>query len=167
MPSPEVTIYTDGSSRGNPGPGGYGTLLISGTRRKELSGGFARTTNNRMELLAAITGLENLKISSSVTLHSDSKYVIDALNKGWLDSWKRRGWKKADKLPVKNRDLWQRLDAAAQAHQIIWKWVRGHAGNVNNERCDELATTAADSPGLPPDSGYLEEAKTGEFDLGG
>ena len=156
MPTAKITIYTDGSSRGNPGPGGYGTLLISGVRRKELSEGFARTTNNRMELLAAIAGLEALKRPSSVTLHSDSRYVVDAINKNWLGSWKKRGWKKADKQPVKNADLWKRLEAAAEPHDVTWKWVRGHAGNANNERCDELATGAADAPKLPPDPGFEE-----------
>ena len=156
MPSPEITIYTDGSSRGNPGPGGYGTLLISGKRRKELSGGFARTTNNRMELLAAIAGLEALKRSSLVTLYSDSRYLVDAINKNWLGSWKKRGWRKADKQPVKNADLWRRLEAVAEAHDVTWKWVRGHAGNPNNERCDELATGAAEAPDLLPDTGYEE-----------
>lgn len=167
MPKPKITIYTDGSSRGNPGPGGFGTLLISGPKRKELSGGFARTTNNRMELIAAIAGLEVLKRSSIVTLHSDSKYVIDAINKRWLDSWKKRGWKKSDKQPVKNIDLWKRLDAAAAGHEVTWKWVRGHAGNANNERCDELATGAADGEDLALDRGFevQEQAAPPELDL--
>jgi len=161
----EVTIYTDGSSRGNPGPGGFGTLLIAASGRHELSGGFARTTNNRMELLAAIIGLEALKRPCHVTLLSDSKYLIDALNKGWLRSWKRRGWVKADRKPVKNTDLWKRLDDATQNHTVTWKWVRGHAGNPNNERCDELATSAADARGLPADTGYTTAAATGELGL--
>lgn len=156
-PAPEITIYTDGSSRGNPGPGGFGTLLICGAKRKEVSAGYARTTNNRMELLAAIAGLEVLKRPSVVTLHSDSKYVIDAINKGWLRGWKRRGWVKSDRQPVKNIDLWKRLDAAANDHEVTWKWVKGHAGNPNNERCDELATSAADSGKLRPDKGFEQQ----------
>jgi len=165
MADSEITIYTDGSSRGNPGPGGFGTLLISGARRKELSGGYAKTTNNRMELLAAIIGLEALKKPAAVTIHSDSRYLIDAINKGWIGAWKKRGWRKADKQPVKNTDLWKRLEAAATAHDVTWKWVRGHAGNANNERCDELATSAADSGGLPPDPGFEEQAAAPEFDF--
>ena len=156
MPLPKVTIYTDGSSRGNPGPGGFGTILISGRHRKEISGGFAKTTNNRMELLAAIAGLEVLKTESEVTLYSDSKYVVDAINKNWLAGWKKRGWIKSDKQPVKNIDLWKRIDAATARHQVTWEWVKGHAGNPNNERCDELATTAADGSDLPPDPGFEE-----------
>lgn len=154
MPLPKVTIYTDGSSRGNPGPGGFGTLLISARKRKEISGGFAKTTNNRMELLAAIAGLEVLITPADVTLYSDSKYVVDAINKRWIDGWKKRGWIKSDKQPVKNIDLWKRIDAAAAKHEVTWNWVKGHAGNPNNERCDELATTAADGDNLPPDPGF-------------
>lgn len=162
---PKITIYTDGSSRGNPGPGGFGTLLISGSRRKEISVGYARTTNNRMELLAAIAGLEVLKLSSDVTVHSDSKYVIDALNKGWLKGWKKRGWIKSDKKPVKNIDLWKRLDTASTEHDVTWKWVKGHAGNPNNERCDELATTAADGQDLKPDRGFEQQEEQQEDQL--
>ena len=157
MPLPQITVYTDGSSRGNPGPGGFGTLLISGNRRKEISGGFAKTTNNRMELLAAIAGLEVIKTRAAVTLYSDSKYVVDAVNKNWLKGWKKRGWIKSDKQPVKNIDLWKRIDAAAAKHEVTWKWVKGHAGNPNNERCDELATTAADGSNLPRDPGFKED----------
>lgn len=157
MPAPVITIYTDGSSRGNPGPGGFGTVLLSGQKRKEISAGYTRTTNNRMELLAAIAGLEVLKQPSVVTLYSDSKYLIDAINKRWLASWKKRGWIKSDKQPVKNIDLWKRLDAAAARHEITWRWVRGHAGNANNERCDALATAAADSGNLRPDKGFEQQ----------
>lgn len=160
-----VTIYTDGSSRGNPGPGGYGALLLAGEHRKELSGGFARTTNNRMELMAAIAGLEALKKPSTVVLHSDSRYVVDAVNKGWVDSWKTRGWKKADKQPVKNRDLWERLQSAADGHAVTWKWVKGHAGHEHNECCDELATSAADGSDLPPDEGFVEELPEPELGI--
>jgi ribonuclease HI len=164
-PAPKISIYTDGSSRGNPGPGGFGTLLICGEKRKEVSAGYVRTTNNRMELLAAIAGLEVLKRPSVVTLHSDSKYLIDAINKGWLKGWKRRGWTKSDRQPVKNIDLWQRLDAAAATHEVTWKWVRGHAGNRNNERCDELATSAADSTNLRPDRGFEQQEAPPGLDL--
>ena len=163
--APEITIYTDGSSRGNPGPGGFGTLLICGAKRKEVSAGYLRTTNNRMELLAAIAGLEVLRRPSVVTLHSDSKYLIDAINKGWLQGWKRRGWIKSDRQPVKNVDLWQRLDAAAATHEVTWKWVRGHAGNPNNERCDVLATSAADSNNLRPDRGFEQQEAPPGLDL--
>ena len=166
MPArPNITIYTDGSSRGNPGRGGFGTLLISGTRRKEIAVGYQKTTNNRMELLAAIAGLEVLKRPSDVTLYSDSKYVIDAVNKGWLNGWKRRGWIKSDKQPVKNVDLWKRLDAAAAEHAVTWKWVKGHAGHPENERCDELATSAADGDDLKPDRGFEQQQQQGDLGL--
>ena len=165
MPArPKITIYTDGSSRGNPGRGGFGTVLLSGARRKEISVGYEKTTNNRMELLAVVAGLEVLKLPSEVTLYSDSRYVIDALNKGWLQGWKRRGWVKADKQPVKNVDLWRRLDAAAAGHEITWKWVKGHAGNRENERCDELATGAADGDQLRVDRGFIQQQQ-GELGL--
>ncbi len=147
----EVTIYTDGAARGNPdGPGGYGAVLLytdpSGKQyRKELSEGFAKTTNNRMELMAVIAALETLKRPCDVTLYSDSKYVTDAFNQHWIDGWRKRGWTKADRKPVLNRDLWERLLAAAAPHRIRWIWVRGHNGNRENERCDALATAAADA----------------------
>lgn len=147
----EVTIYTDGAARGNPdGPGGYGAVLLytdpSGKQyRKELSEGFAKTTNNRMELMAVIAALETLKRPCDVTLYSDSKYVTDAFNQHWIDGWQKRGWTKADRKPVLNRDLWERLLAAAAPHRIRWIWVRGHNGNRENERCDALATAAADA----------------------
>ena len=158
MPLPQVTIFTDGAAKGNPGRGGFGSVLIArgGTARKELSGGFQRTTNNRMEILAAISALEALKHPCNVTLHSDSKYVIDTMTKGWIQSWKKNQWRKSDKQPVKNPDLWRRLDAAAAPHSIQWKWVKGHAGNKENERCDELANAAAYSKNLPEDEGFLE-----------
>ena len=150
----QVTIHTDGAARGNPGPGGYGVVLEFGGRRKQLAQGFARTTNNRMELMAAIAGLEALKERCHVTIHSDSRYVIDALTKGWLKGWKARGWIKADRQPVKNIDLWQRLDEAACRHRVEWKWLRGHAGHAENEACDRLAVKAATAPDLPPDEGF-------------
>ena len=147
----KVTIYSDGSARGNPeGPGGYGTILqyqdASGKMyEKELSGGFEKTSNNRMELMGAIAGLEALNRPCEVELYSDSRYLIDAFNKGWISSWQAHGWKKADKKPVLNQDLWQRLLKAAEPHKITWLWVRGHDGHPENERCDRLATGAADS----------------------
>jgi len=153
----EVEIYTDGSSRGNPGPGGYGALVTYGKHRRELAEGFVKTTNNRMELLAAIAGLEALKEPCRVTVYSDSKYLVDANLKGWLEGWKKKGWKKSDKTPVKNIDLWKRLDAAEEGHEITWKWVKGHAGNEMNELCDELATSAADGHygALKEDTGFV------------
>ena len=146
-----VDIYTDGAARGNPGPGGYGAVLrcrlASGeVRELELSGGFSRTTNNRMELLGAITALEALKRPCVVTLYSDSQYVVNAFNQRWVDGWLKRGWKNAKKEPVKNTDLWKRLLAAKEPHDVRFVWVKGHAGHPENERCDQLATTAADDP---------------------
>jgi ribonuclease HI len=133
-----VTIFTDGACSGNPGPGGWGAILISGAHRKELSGGEAATTNNRMELTAAITALEALKGPSKVDIHTDSEYVQKGIS-AWIHGWKRRGWRTSGKEPVKNADLWQRLDAAQARHDVHWHWVRGHAGHAENERADELA----------------------------
>ena len=124
--------------------------------RRELSQGFSRTTNNRMELLAVIVALESLKRPCAVTLYSDSRYVVDAIEKRWLDGWQRKGWKTAGKQPVKNVDLWKRFLEARKPHQLELRWVKGHAGHPGNERCDQLATEAADRPNLPPDEGYLE-----------
>jgi ribonuclease HI len=135
---PAVTIYTDGACSGNPGPGGWGVILISGAHRKELSGGAAETTNNRMELSAAIAALEALKQPSRVDIHTDSEYVQKGIST-WIHGWKRNGWRTASKEPVKNADLWQRLDAAQAPHEVHWHWVRGHAGHAENERADELA----------------------------
>ena len=135
---PAVVIYTDGAGSGNPGPGGWGAILIAGEHRKELSGGEAQSTNNRMELLAAISALEALKGPSHVDLHTDSKYVQDGISK-WIHGWKKNGWKTADRKPVKNAELWQRLDVARQRHEVEWHWVKGHAGHDENERADELA----------------------------
>ena len=129
-------------------------VLTSGKHRLELSQGFARTTNNRMELLAAIVALEALTQPCSVRLWSDSRYLVDAMTKGWLRGWKRTGWVTSNRQPVKNRDLWERLDAAAEAHEVEWKWLKGHAGHKENERCDELAVRASQAPGLPPDDGF-------------
>ncbi|MEM8972995.1 MAG: ribonuclease HI [Pseudomonadota bacterium] len=135
---PEVTIYTDGACSGNPGPGGWGAILMSGEHRKELCGGERETTNNRMELMAAIEALAALKRPSNVVLHTDSTYVKDGITK-WIHGWRRNGWRTAAKKPVKNAELWQRLDEATQRHDIDWRWVKGHAGHPENERADELA----------------------------
>jgi ribonuclease HI len=133
-----VNIWTDGACSGNPGPGGWGVILVSGDRRKELFGGEADTTNNRMELMAAISALEALKKPCEITLHIDSQYVRQGITQ-WIHGWKKNGWKTADKKPVKNAELWLRLDAAAARHSIEWLWVKGHAGDAMNERADELA----------------------------
>lgn len=139
----KVTIYTDGACRGNPGPGGWGALLLYGDHRRTPKGAEAETTNNRMELSAVIYALEALKRACDIDLYTDSKYVMDGLTK-WMESWKQRGWKTANRKPVKNQDLWQRLDAATQRHQIRWHWVRGHSGNAGNEEVDTLANLAID-----------------------
>ncbi|MDY0959906.1 MULTISPECIES: ribonuclease HI [unclassified Sphingomonas] len=139
-----VEIATDGACKGNPGPGGWGALIRSGTHEKELSGGEVLTTNNRMELMAAIEALNALKRPCAVTLSTDSRYVMDGLTK-WIHGWKRNGWRTADKKPVKNAELWQALVAAAERHQIEWKWVKGHAGHPDNERADKLASDAAET----------------------
>lgn len=143
-----IQIYTDGASRGNPGPGGYGVVLKAGAHYKELSGGFRKTTNNRMELLAVIKGLEALKnLNQQVTIYSDSKYVVDAVEKRWVWGWVQKGFK--DK---KNPDLWLRFLELYKLHQVKFVWIRGHAGHVENERCDVLAVAAALQEKLPPDS---------------
>ena len=155
MPEPKsVTIYSDGACLGNPGRGGYGTVLLAGEHRKELSAGFRHTTNNRMELLGAIVGLEALKQPCKVVLWSDSQYVIHALSKGWLAGWQKRGWRTSGRQPVKNQDLWQRLLRAVDPHTIEWRWVRGHTGDVENERCDQLAVAAANGAELLDDVGF-------------
>jgi ribonuclease HI len=136
-----VEIWTDGACSGNPGPGGWGAILLAGEHRKELSGSEPETTNNRMELQAAIAALTALKRPCRVVLHTDSQYVKGGIT-SWIFGWKRNGWKTADKKPVKNTDLWQALDAAIQRHEIEWRWVKGHAGNELNERADELAREA-------------------------
>ncbi len=141
----EVSIYTDGACRGNPGPGGYGAILVYGTRERELSGGEAVTTNNRMELTAAIAALSALKEKCKVTLYSDSKYLVDAISLGWLESWRARGYKRGRNEPVLNSDLWERLYALLSEHEVTLVWVKGHNGHAYNERCDALATAFADS----------------------
>ena len=154
----KVTIFTDGAARGNPdGPGGYGTVLQyrdtkGNLHERELSAGYKKTTNNRMELMAAIVGLEALNRPCQVDLYSDSKYLTDAFNKHWIEGWQKRGWVKSDKKPVKNIKLWQRLLKAMESHQVTFHWVKGHDGHPENERCDRLATTAADGSGLLEDN---------------
>jgi ribonuclease HI len=149
-----VIIHTDGACKGNPGPGAYGAVLVCGRHRKEISAGYRLTTNNRMELRAAIAALEMLSEPCEIELHSDSKYLIQAINEKWIDGWRRRGWIKSDKQPVKNRDLWQQLLAAMANHKIDWRWVKGHAGHAENERCDELANLAVAARGLLEDHGF-------------
>jgi ribonuclease HI len=149
-----VIIHTDGGCKGNPGPGGYGAVLVSGKHRKEISAGYRLTTNNRMELRAAIAAIELLTQPCEVELHSDSKYIIDAMTKNWLAGWQRRGWKTAANQPVKNRDLWTRLMAATAPHRMDWRWVKGHAGHAENERCDELANLAIKGRHLLDDDGF-------------
>jgi ribonuclease HI len=136
-----VEIFTDGACSGNPGPGGWGAILRAGGQERELSGGEPHTTNNRMEMMAVIRGLQALKRPSAVTLYTDSRYVLDGATK-WLPNWKRNGWKTADKKPVKNDDLWRALDSEMAQHKIAWKWVRGHDGHPENERADALARGA-------------------------
>ena len=139
-----VEIYTDGACRGNPGPGGWGVWLKSGEAEKELFGGEEETTNNRMELMAAIQALEVLNQSCTIKLHSDSKYVLQGITE-WMENWKKRGWKTAAKKPVKNEDLWRRLDTAMQRHDVDWTWVKGHSGNIGNEKADQLANQGIDT----------------------
>lgn len=155
-----VDIYSDGSARGNPGNGGFGTLLVfrmpdGSAREKELSGGYRLTTNNRMELLGVISGFEALNQPCDVTVITDSQYIANAFNQHWIDGWLKKNWKGAGNKPVKNVDLWQRLLAAMEPHEVRFQWVKGHAGHPENERCDELATTAADGDELMEDEGYI------------
>ena len=150
-----VIIHTDGACKGNPGPGGYGAVLVCGSHRKELAAGYRQTTNNRMELRAAIAALELLTEPCEVELHSDSKYLVQAIAKKWLQGWQRRGWLTSDKQPVKNQDLWLALMAAMAPHKIQWLWVKGHAGNAENERCDELANHAVAATDLIEDRGFV------------
>ena len=140
----KVEIYTDGACKGNPGPGGYGAVLVYGAREKEFSGGEANTTNNRMELLAAITALAALKEPCEVTLTSDSKYLVDAVTKGWVYSWKKKGWKKSDGKMALNVDLWEKLLALLDVHKVEFVWIKGHDGHEYNERCDRLAVAEAE-----------------------
>lgn len=150
----QVIIYTDGACSGNPGPGGYGIILRSGKHSKELSQGFNKTTNNRMELMGVAVALECLVRPCEVTVFSDSKYVVEAVEKGWAKRWRANGWRKADKMPAVNADLWGRLLDLMEKHRVRFKWVRGHASCVENNRCDELAVAASKAPGRVPDAGY-------------
>lgn len=167
----QVTIYTDGAARGNPdGPGGYGAVLqfvdSKGVlHERELSAGYKKTTNNRMELMAVIRGLEALTKPCEVTLYSDSKYVVDAFNQNWIEGWIKRGWKKADKKPVKNVDLWKYLLKVMEPHKVRFVWVKGHDGHPENERCDTLATTAADGGNLLEDT-ELSVAENTQIGMG-
>lgn len=148
----DIEIYTDGACRGNPGPGGWGALLIAGDHRKELSGSENPTTNNRMELMGPIAALRALRRPSRVILYTDSKYVCTGIEV-WLPQWKLRDWRTTDRKPVKNIDLWQALDAARLPHQVTWQWVKGHAGNVGNEHVDQLANAAIDAMLAVPSAG--------------
>ncbi|HAP93907.1 MAG TPA: ribonuclease HI [Desulfotomaculum sp.] len=153
---PAVEIYTDGACSGNPGPGGYGIILKYKDVEKELSGGFLHTTNNRMELMAVIKGLEALKQPCRVTLYSDSQYIINAINKGWINKWRANNWFRSKDKPAKNADLWKKLLSSAEKHKITWIWVKGHSTNTYNNRCDQLAVEASIKHPLPADEGFLK-----------
>lgn len=150
----EVVIYTDGACSGNPGPGGFGTLLIYKSREMEISEGYSLTTNNRMEIMAAIRGLEALNEACSVTLYSDSKYLVDAIEKGWLEKWRANNWMRNKNEAALNSDLWKRLMVQLEKHNLKFIWVKGHAANPGNERCDALAVSAIKSGSLKVDEGY-------------
>lgn len=160
-PSPvgQITIYTDGGALGNPGPGGYGIVIVNGDRVKEISGGFRLTTNNRMELLACITGLKAIKKPSAIRLYSDSRYVVDGIVKGWAKRWKANGWMRTKTEPAVNPDLWEQLLEQSEKHRVEFCWVKGHAGIAGNERCDQLAVAAASKPDLPADKVYEKTVK--------
>jgi ribonuclease HI len=147
----KISLYTDGACSGNPGPGGYGIILKFGDQCKELSGGFKNTTNNRMELMGVIKGLESLKEPCDVTVVSDSRYIVDAMEKGWAKKWRANRWMRNKKDPALNPDLWTRLLDLCVKHTVCFNWVNGHAGHIENERCDRLAVDAAAMPGLPDD----------------
>ena len=154
----DVVMHTDGSCIGNPGPGGYGVVVLYGEHRKELSGGYRKTTNNRMELMGAIKGLEVVKEGWRVTLHSDSQYVVRAMAEGWAQRWRSSGWRRNKREKAVNPDLWERLLELCAKHEVEFKWVRGHVGNAENERCDELARAAAEGPDLAVDEVYERTA---------
>jgi ribonuclease HI len=158
--SGRTVIYTDGSSLGNPGPGGYGVVIPGKVGDREYRGGFRKTTNNRMELLACIVGLEQMGEPSAVALYSDSRYVVDGITKGWARKWRRNGWRKSNGEAALNVDLWERLLTLCDRHDVRFIWVKGHAGNPGNERCDQLATQAAAGRKLPPDKGYERESRS-------
>jgi ribonuclease HI len=149
-----IIAYTDGSAIGNPGPGGYGIILKHAGATKELSGGFRKTTNNRMEIYAVIAALEALKGPSRVTLYTDSQYVVNAITRGWAKQWRARRWMRTKREPALNADLWERLLTLLSYHDVEFVWLRGHTGNTYNERCDQLAKQAAQRPDLPPDTAY-------------
>ncbi len=157
----EIHIYTDGASLGNPGPGGWAALVRSGGRTRELSGGFRLTTNNRMELYAAIAALESLDGPANVRLTSDSRYLVEGITRGWAEQWRAKGWRQTRNRPTPNADLWARLLTAAARHTVHWEWVRGHAGHRENERADQLAQRAAVRKDLPADSGYETSLESG------
>jgi ribonuclease HI len=154
-----VTIYTDGACLGNPGPGGYGAILLYQGHKKEMSGGYRQTTNNRMEIMAAIIGLEALRERCLVTLYSDSEYLVKAMSRGWAQRWRARGWKRNKREKVLNPDLWERLLQLCEHHKVQFGWVKAHAGTAENMRCDELAIQAAQQPNLPDDSWYISQSK--------
>lgn len=149
-----VILYTDGACCGNPGPGGYGVILIAGPHRQELCGGFRLTTNNRMEIMAAIAGLQLLNTPCSVTLYSDSRYLVDAMSQGWVRRWRENGWMRNRKESVENADLWEQLLVLCDRHTVNFVWLPGHAGNPENERCDQLSRQAAQGTDLPVDAAY-------------
>ena len=164
----KFTLYTDGACSGNPGPGGFGVVLLYGKQRKEISGGYRRTTNNRMELLAVIRGLEALNERCRVALYSDSKYVLDALTKGWARRWRANGWRRNKRgQPAINPDLWGRLLDLCDGHEMSYHWVKGHAGDAENERCDQLSTAALAQPDLPADETYERTEQGGAPSLFG
>jgi ribonuclease HI len=160
--APRVEIYTDGGCEPNPGPGGYGVVLLHPRKRAEASGGFRKTTNNRMEIFAAIAGLELLKQPCKVTLFSDSQYLVDAITKGWAVKWKKNSWWLNNKERAKNIDLWEKLLLLCEKHQVEFNWVKGHAGNAENERCDQLSMAALRQSNLPADEGYENKPETEE-----
>ena len=156
----DVTIYTDGACSPNPGKGGFGTVLKCKGKRRELSGGYRHTTNNRMEILAVINALKALKYPCRVKLHTDSRYVSDSITKGWAKKWQSNGWRKSNKKPALNQDLWRQLLELCDLHEVEMIWVRGHNGNMENERCDQLAVKAREQAGLPVDEAYEQQSGT-------
>ncbi|MDH4268936.1 MAG: ribonuclease HI [Dehalococcoidia bacterium] len=154
-----VTIYTDGACLGNPGPGGYAIILLYQGRKRELSGGYRRTTNNRMEIMAAIVGLGALKEKCQVMLYSDSEYLVKAMSRGWVQRWRASGWKRNKREKALNPDLWEKLLRLCEHHEVQFGWVKGHGGTPENVRCDELAMQAAQQPNLPVDDGYISQSE--------
>ena len=155
-----ATLYTDGACIGNPGPGGYGVVLLFEGQRKELSGGFRLTTNNRMEIMAAIVGLQTLKSRCAVTLYSDSRYLVESMTQGWAKQWRANHWRRGKRGKALNPDLWEQLLDLCDQHEVEFVWVHGHAGNRENERCDQLSMQAAQRPDLPADTAYEEGGKS-------